>query len=72
MKKIHKERDERQAWIKFSGNFELTTGCSWTRLWKIFDKWKLDNTPRKPEEWIIEFELLGGDLQKTDVQIDNS
>ena len=49
-----------------------TTGPSKTRSHNNFAKWELDDITGNTEKWITKLEVLRGDLQTIDVQIDNS
>ena len=57
--------------MKLLRKFEPTTGASNTRLRKNFSKWEINDVKRNPLECITEIELLKGDPQKIDVQIDD-
>ena len=41
------------------------------RLWKKFAKCDLDDVTRDPEDCITQLELLRGDLQRMEVNIDD-
>ena len=53
----------RKIWANHSG-FQENNG-------QEIDKCKIDYVTRKQNEWITKIELLRGDLQKLDIQIDN-
>ena len=57
---------------KFLRKFETTTGDFKTIICKKFAKCEIDGVTRNPDEWIIELELVRGDLRKMDVHIDDS
>ena len=63
--------DASQSRMKLLGKFKPTTGDSKKILGKKFDKCKIYYVTRKHNEWITKIELLRGDLQKLDIQIDN-
>ena len=58
--KANKYRDTRQARMKLSRKFKPTTGASKTRLHRKFDKYKLYNVTRDPDECITDLEPLIG------------
>ena len=62
----------RLVWVKLSREYEPTTGSSKIRLRNECFKYKLYDITRKPKECITDLELLIEDLQKLDVQINNS
>ena len=57
--------------MKFLRKFKPTAGDSNKRLSKNFSKWDINDVKRNPLGCITDIELLRGDLQKLDVQIDN-
>ena len=58
--------------MEFSRKFEQTTGYFKTILHNKFSKCKPEDIKKNYEEWITEHNILRGDLQKCNVNIDNS